>query len=240
MPSLLSHAHKRIALTAALLMLLAGTSQAQVYKCLKDGVTTYQEMPCDGNGATLDIPLSTPHQSPPEEPAAESGEGEPVDAAQPGKQSLSQQDIDRIADAVEQRRLDAEPEEIPFEDDLQEEQPISSCRGIRIYSAVAYDVGGQTYLQRWRHDSRFRRRFVDIARTQCASIVVKLPGYYGDIFSSMEDTFARRFVATFADDTIRAGESVELPEGRVDHTAKYRIRVCFGEGDFPIISVDCE
>lgn len=230
----------RTVLATLALLLSFGMAEAGVYKCVKDGVTTYQEVPCDGTGSALDIPLKTDRPVPEEQPHQATTQETEAAVPPAANKTLSQDEIDRIADAVEQRRLEAAAPPEEAGEDLEQEQPIASCRGIRIYSAVAYDVGGQTFMKRWRHDSKFRRQFVDIARTQCASIVVKLPGYYGDIFDSMEDTFARRFVATFADDTIRSGESIDLPHGRVNSAAKYRVRVCFGEGDIPISSIDCE
>ena len=55
-------------------------------------------------------------------------------------------EIDAIADAVEQRRQASEQQEAELMEGAQEEEAaIAGCSGIRIYSAVAYDVGGQTF-----------------------------------------------------------------------------------------------
>ncbi len=218
---------------AAILLLGSAISlvNAQVYKCFKDGEVIYQEAPCDGSGQIMDIPLSTEPGGFPEE-----GEmtGSLPEEVVPRPAGLSDEEVNRIVDAL-QERVYAE------EEAWQDPGPVASCRGIEIHDVVTYDVGGQTFVRRWPYGGYYRKRYISSGRVQCASLEVRLPGYYGRIFGSLGDRFAERFVAVFVDGTVRAAETLgNLPEGRIDTTARYRIELCFGPSEMPIDYVTCE
>jgi len=222
------------AVSALVLMLLAGMTtvvNAQVYKCFKDGEILYQETPCDGSGQLMDIPLQTqrpgppPEQLPPDIPQAESQER---------REGLSDVEVNQIVDALQER--------VYAEEELaQEAGPLASCRGIEIHDVLTYDVGGQTFVRRWPYGGYYRKRYVSSGRVQCASLEIKLPGYYGNLFGRLGDRFTNRFIAVFADGTERVADSIsDLPEGRVNTTARYRIDLCFGPSEIPIDYVTCE
>ena len=215
-------------------MLLAGMTtvvDAQVYKCFRDGEIIYQEAPCDGSGQLMDIPLQTEHPEPfPDEPVA----GAVPEADEQRRDGLSDEEVNQIVDAL-QERVYAEEEAV------QEAGPLASCRGINIYDVLTYDVGGQTFVRRWPYGGYYRKRYVSSGRVQCASLEVQLAGYYGNLFGRMGDRFTSRFIAVFADGTARVADSIsDLPEGRVDTTARYRIDLCFGPSEIPIDYVTCE
>ena len=209
---------------------LISVVNAQVYKCFRDGEIIYQEVPCDGSGQLMDIPLRTQHESvstgePPLEPSPD--EGESV------RESLSDEDVNRIVDAL-QERVYAE------EEALQDSGPVASCRGIEIHDVVTYDVGGQTFVRRWPYGGYYRKRYISSGRVQCASLEVRLPGYYGNIFETLDERFTSRFIAIFVDGTVRVADSITLPEGRINTTKRYRIELCFGPSEIPIDYVTCE
>jgi hypothetical protein len=215
-------------------MLLSGATavvNAQVYKCFEDGEVVYQEMPCDGGGQLMDIPLRTQEGLLPED---EEVTGVTVEEEDSQRDGLSDEDVGRIVDAL-QERVYAE------EEVLEEPGPLASCRGIDIYDVLTYDVGGQTFVRRWPYGGYYRKRYISTGRVQCASLEVMLPGYYGRIFGSMGDRFTSRFIAVFADRTARIADTISnLPDGRVDTTARYRIDFCFGPSEIPIDYVTCE
>ena len=215
-------------------MLLAGMTtvvDAQVYKCFKDGEIIYQEAPCDGSGQLMDIPLQSEQPEPlPDEPAA----GILPEADEQRRDGLSDEEVNQIVDALQERVYTEE-------EALQEAGPLASCRGIAIYDVLTYDVGGQTFVRRWPYGGYYRKRYVSSGRVQCASLEVQLTGYYGNLFGGMGDRFTSRFIAVFADGTERVADSIsDLPEGRVDTTARYRIDLCFGPSEIPIDYVTCE
>ena len=238
----------RVALRPAAMLLLCASAaaNAEIYKCLRDGQVIYQEAPCNGSGRVMDIPLTGPHQDAPEAQArpAEPARVEEADT----RGSLSNEEVERIADVL----LEREREDSLYDAAPQEQAAIASCRGIRIYDFIPYDTGGGVIVRRlppyprhhpydYGYGYGYRRReFITTARVQCARLLVKLPGYYGDIFDAMGEEFANRFIATFADDTLARGETAELPDGRVNTASKYSIDVCFGAGDIPITFVGCE
>jgi hypothetical protein len=222
------------AVCASVFMLLAGMTtvvDAQVYKCFKDGEIIYQEAPCDGSGQLMDIPLQTQRPVPlPDEPV--------VDTVPEGyeqrRDGLSDEEVNQIVDAL-QERVYAE------EESMLEDGPLASCRGIEIHDVLTYDVGGQTFVRRWPYGGYYRKRYISSGRVQCASLEVRLPGYYGNLFGRMGDRFTSRFIAVFADGTERFADSIsDLPEGRVNTTARYRIDLCFGPSEIPIDYVTCE
>ncbi|MDX1345309.1 MAG: hypothetical protein R3179_05350 [Sedimenticolaceae bacterium] len=223
---------RTVALAAVVLLVsVASLVNAQVYKCFKDGEVIYQEAPCDGSGQLMDIPLSTqPGGFPEEEEITTTLPDEDDD--QPA--GLSDEDVRRIVDVL-QERVYAE------EEAWQEPGPVASCRGIEIHDVVTYDVGGQTFVRRWPYGGYYRKRYISSGRVQCASLEVRLPGYYGRIFGSLDDRFTSRFIAVFVDGTVRSAETLgNLPEGRIDTTARYRIELCFGPSEMPIDYVTCE
>ena len=216
-------------------MLLAGMTtvvDAQVYKCFKDGEIIYQEAPCDGSGQLMDIPLQSEQPEPlPDEPAADTL----PEADKQRRDGLSDEEVNQIVDALQERVYSEEEEAVP------EAGPLASCRGIEIFDVLTYDVGGQTFVRRWPYGGYYRKRYVSSGRVQCASLEVQLTGYYGNLFGSMGDRFTSRFIAVFADGTARVADSISsLPEGRVDTTARYRIDLCFGPSEIPIEYVTCE
>ena len=218
----------------AAVLLLGGTAavvNAQVYKCYRDGEVIYQEVPCDGSGQLMDIPLSRESGGFPDEEEITTTLPDEDDDQPSG---LSDEDVSRIVDVL-QERVYAE------EETWEEPGPIASCRGIEIHDVVTYDVGGQTFVRRWPYGGYYRKRYVSSGRVQCASLEVRLPGYYGRIFRTLDDRFTSRFVAVFIDGTARTAETLgNLPEGRVDTTARYRIELCFGPSEIPIDYVTCE
>lgn len=205
---------------------------AQVYKCFRDGEVIYQEAPCDGSGQLMDIPLQRqPPEPPPEEESAVGGM--PAEDEE-WREGLSDEEVNRIVDVL-QERVYAE------EEAMQEAGPLASCRGIDIYDVLTYDVGGQTFVRRWPYGGYYRKRYVSSGRVQCASLEVQLTGYYGNLFGGMGGRFTSRFIAVFADGTERVADNIsDLPEGRVDTTARYRIDLCFGPSEIPIDYVTCE
>lgn len=226
------HPLRTVALAAVVLLgSVASLVNAQVYKCFKDGEVIYQEAPCDGSGQIMDIPLST-------EPGGFPEEGEMTgtlpEEVVPQPAGLSDEEVNRIVDALQERAW-AE------EEAMQESGPLASCSGIEIHDVVTYDVGGQTFVRRWPYGGYYRKRYVSSGRVQCASLEVMLPGYYGRIFGSMGDRFTNRFVAVFVDGMVRSAETIgNLPEGRINTTARYRIELCFGPSEIPIDYVTCE
>ena len=223
------------ALGLAVVLLLGCTASvvnAEVYKCFRDGEVIYQEVPCNGGGQLMDIPLSTePGGLREEEKVTGTAPGE--DESQPA--GLSDEDVNRIVDVLQER--------VYAEEEAWQEAPgpIASCRGIEIHNVVTYDVGGQTFVRRWPYGGYYRKRYISSGRVQCASLEVRLPGYHGRIFRTLDDRFMERFIAVFVDGTVRVADTLNnLPEGRVDTTARYRIDLCFGPSEVPIDYVTCE
>jgi len=217
----------------ATVMLLSATTavvNAQVYKCFEGGEVVYQETPCDGSGQVMDIPLRRQDAVLPENQEVSDAPAE-EDMKQPGL--LSDEEVSRIVDAL-QERVYAE------EEALQETGPLASCNGIEIHDVVTYDVGGQTFVRRWPYGGYYRKRYISSGRVQCASLEVRLPGYYGKIFDNLDERFTNRFIAVFIDGTARVADTITLPEGRVDTTSRYRIELCFGPSEIPIDYVTCE
>lgn len=225
------HPLRTVALAAVVLLgSVASLVNAQVYKCFKDGEVIYQEAPCDGSGQLMDIPLITDPGAFPQEEMTDTVPEK--DGSQPD--GLSDEEVNRIVDVL-QERVYAE------EEARQEPGPLASCRGIEIHDVLTYDVGGQTFVRRWPYGGYYRKRYISSGRVQCASLEVRLTGYYGKIFRSLGERFTNRFIAVFADGTARTADSLSnLPEGRVDTTALYRIDLCFGPSEIPIDYVTCE
>ena len=108
----------------------------------------------------------------------------------------------------------------------------TGCPGIDIHSWAPYKV------QETFEISEDRR---GIRTTQCASVVVTLPGYYGKILDSntTKTDLRERLFARMADGRAVRPNWIAVPDGRVDTAQRYRIRMCFGISRVTVADIGC-
>jgi len=108
----------------------------------------------------------------------------------------------------------------------------AGCHGIEIHSWAAYQVEQHREIteDRW-----------GTTTTQCASVVVTLPGYYGKILDSetTKRELRERFFARMADGRAIRPNWIQVPSERVDTSQKYRVRMCFGRSRISVVEVNC-
>ncbi len=105
------------------------------------------------------------------------------------------------------------------------------CDGIVIHDVATFE----------RETSHYVRRGVrDVRTTQCALVTVQLEGYWGGLFTDhFREDLAERFFLRRADGSVARAAFVESPDGRISTHERYRLRMCFGESEFPGETVFC-
>jgi|GEM_PF-6093444 len=119
---------------------------------------------------------------------------------------------------------------------VQAEVKVASCSGIEILGASTYERPKLVLTERGGHI------FKEVLNYQCARIRLRLPGYYGRLWTEhFAEELAQRLRARLDDGSRHTAEFVEPPEGarhlHIDET--YQIRACFTTSQVPVTRVSC-